>query len=37
MIPRNLELPIHKYKSQYPVIAIVGPRQSGKTTLAQNL
>lgn len=35
MIRRNLELPLKKYAKQYPVIAIVGPRQSGKTTLAK--
>src|SRR3990172_4763892 len=28
---------IKKYYSQYPVIAIVGPRQSGKTTLSRSL
>lgn len=37
MIPRNLSKAIKKYKHQYPVIAIVGPRQSGKTTFAQEL
>jgi predicted AAA+ superfamily ATPase len=35
MIRRNLETSIRKYSSQYPVVAIVGPRQSGKTTLAR--
>lgn len=35
MIKRNLERPIKKYSQEYPVIAIVGPRQSGKTTLAK--
>ncbi|MCX8125246.1 MAG: ATP-binding protein [Spirochaetes bacterium] len=35
MIRRNLEIPLKKYVSQYPVIAIVGPRQSGKTTIAK--
>lgn len=35
MIIRNLEVPIKRYMSEYPVIAIVGPRQSGKTTLAR--
>ena len=35
MIPRNLEPFIKKYAKEYPVIAIVGPRQSGKTTLAR--
>ena len=37
MIPRNLQIPIQKYAGQYPVLAIVGPRQSGKTTLARYL
>ncbi len=37
MIPRTLSLPILKYGVQYPVLAIVGPRQSGKTTLARHL
>lgn len=35
MIRRNLETSIRIYSSQYPVVAIVGPRQSGKTTLAR--
>jgi len=35
MLIRNLEIPIKRYMSEYPVIAIVGPRQSGKTTLAR--
>ena len=35
MIKRNLEYPIRQYASEYPVIAIVGPRQSGKTTLVK--
>ena len=37
MIARNLEQSIRKYSREYPVIAIVGPRQSGKTTLAQRV
>lgn len=37
MIPRHLERHILKYAKQYPVIALVGPRQSGKTTLAKKL
>ncbi|UCF84242.1 MAG: ATP-binding protein [Desulfobacteraceae bacterium] len=37
MISRSLEAPIHKYSKKYPVVAIVGPRQSGKTTLARHL
>jgi len=35
VIRRNLETSIRIYSSQYPVVAIVGPRQSGKTTLAR--
>lgn len=35
MIPRTLSLRIEKLRSQYPVLAITGPRQSGKTTLAR--
>jgi len=35
MIRRNLESSIRKYSREYPVVAIVGPRQSGKTTLAR--
>lgn len=37
MIPRHLAPHILKYAKQYPVIALVGPRQSGKTTLARLL
>ncbi len=37
MISRNLEPFIKKYSKEYPAIAIVGPRQSGKTTLALHL
>lgn len=37
MIKRNLESQIKKYAEQYPVLSIVGPRQSGKTTLARYL
>lgn len=35
MIVRNLERSIRKYVREYPVLAIVGPRQSGKTTLVK--
>ena len=35
MIRRNLETSIRIYSREYPVVAIVGPRQSGKTTLAR--
>ncbi len=37
MISRNIEPFVLKYAREYPVIAVVGPRQSGKTTLAQKL
>lgn len=37
MIPRNIAKTIHRLKSKYPVISITGPRQSGKTTLAQSI
>ncbi len=35
MIKRQVEIKIKKLSKQYPVITIVGPRQSGKTTLSQ--
>lgn len=35
MIPRTLMKPIQRYAGEYPVLAVVGPRQSGKTTLVQ--
>ena len=37
MIPRHLAPCILKYAAQYPIVALVGPRQSGKTTLAKAL
>jgi len=37
MIPRHLSVSILKYSKQYPILALVGPRQSGKTTLAKFL
>ncbi len=37
MIPRHIALHILKYAKQYPIVALVGPRQSGKTTLAKAL
>jgi len=35
MIPRTLELTVKMGARQSPVVAIVGPRQAGKTTLAR--
>lgn len=35
MIPRNAESTLREHAKGYPVIAITGPRQSGKTTLAR--
>lgn len=37
MIPRHIATHILKYAKQYPILALVGPRQSGKTTLAKSL
>lgn len=37
MIKRNIEDAALKIWSQYPVLTITGPRQSGKTTLARTL
>ncbi len=37
MIPRMLEATIRRLEKAYPAIAITGPRQSGKTTLAKAL
>jgi predicted AAA+ superfamily ATPase len=37
MIPRHLAKHIKKYAKQYPIVALVGPRQSGKTTLSRFL
>lgn len=37
MINRDLEKAIRLYGSKYPVIAVTGPRQSGKTTLLKTL
>jgi predicted AAA+ superfamily ATPase len=35
VIKRFLEVPIQDLATQFPVVAILGPRQSGKTTLAR--
>ncbi len=37
MIPRKLSALVKDYSIKFPVIAITGPRQSGKTTLAKNV
>lgn len=37
MIERTLARTITSYQQQYPVLAVVGPRQSGKTTLVRSL
>ena len=37
MIPRHLSSKILKYAKEYPIVAVVGPRQSGKTTLVKAL
>jgi len=34
MIPRRIEPIIHDYLQQFPAVALLGPRQVGKTTLA---
>ena len=36
MIPRSLTRPAVTAFGQYPIVTLVGPRQSGKTTLARN-
>ena len=35
MIPRKAEAIIHKLSKEFPILALTGPRQSGKTTLAK--
>ncbi|MBW1701415.1 MAG: ATP-binding protein [Deltaproteobacteria bacterium] len=37
MIPRLISRKLKKLIGQYPVVAITGPRQSGKTTLVKNV
>ena len=36
-IPRSAEKDINRLSEQFPAVAIVGPRQVGKTSLAKNL
>ncbi|WP_126446635.1 ATP-binding protein [Sulfuricystis multivorans] len=35
MIPRQAQASLHQLAGWYPAVAIIGPRQSGKTTLAR--
>lgn len=35
LIVREIEAQIHDAATEYPVIAILGPRYAGKTTLVQ--
>jgi predicted AAA+ superfamily ATPase len=35
--PRAIEEVIHSLISKYPILAVTGPRQSGKTTLLKNM
>ena len=37
MIPRTLQKKILQVAQQIPIITLIGPRQSGKTTLAKHL
>ena len=37
MLKRQLEAKLQQLSSQFPVIAMTGPRQSGKTTLSKML
>jgi len=37
MIPRTLSTKIQQLIKQFPIVGIVGPRQSGKTTLIKNI
>lgn len=37
MFKRTLENKLLEIKRQFPVLALFGPRQSGKTTLARTL
>lgn len=35
MIPRHIQSQLRQQAAQYPVVTVIGPRQSGKTTLAR--
>ncbi len=37
IVNREIEQPVKKLKDKYPIIAVTGPRQSGKTTLLKNI
>lgn len=37
MLARNINQLLHQRLSSYPAVALTGPRQSGKTTLAGTL
>jgi len=37
MIDRKLEKELSTLKKEFPIIAILGPRQSGKTTISQKV
>ena len=37
MIERKIKLILQQRLQRYPAVALVGPRQSGKTTLAKSL
>jgi predicted AAA+ superfamily ATPase len=36
-IPRSLETVLEKAVNEFPVVILIGPRQSGKTTLLRHL
>ena len=37
MIPRRLNIRLHDHLRQFPAVALLGPRQVGKTTLARSI
>lgn len=37
MIPRHIAYSIQEVMTQYPIISLTGPRQSGKTTLLRGM
>ena len=37
MIDREIEINLQRLKEQFPVIALMGPRQSGKTTISRKV